>query len=172
MQVSGPRKCVRMQRLCGRFSETKFCLPWMPAGWFAFSRQQSWTKVLRHFCVSEAFSNAHSPTPPLTPETMLDECIQNFYRVSALCTVGGERTAGKCRKGCTVLRGNREITWKYEYCSTVTRTFVQDCRNCNTTLEGTSQFGGVKARYSCRSTEPRQAHKEELREIISSGCYK
>ena len=32
MQVSGPRKCVRMQRLCGRFSETKFCLPWMPGG--------------------------------------------------------------------------------------------------------------------------------------------
>ena len=31
-QVSGPQKCVRIQRLCGRFYGTKFCLPWMP-GW-------------------------------------------------------------------------------------------------------------------------------------------
>ena len=37
------------------------------------------------------------------------------------------RTARKFRKGCTVLRGNREMTEKYEYCSTVIRTFVQDC---------------------------------------------
>ena len=42
--------------------------------------------------------------------------------------VGGGRTARKFRKGCTILRGNRERTEKYEYCSTVPRTFVQDCR--------------------------------------------
>ena len=29
---------------------------------------------------------------------------------------------------CTVLTGNREMTEKYEYCSTVPRAFVQDCR--------------------------------------------
>ena len=28
---------------------------------------------------------------------------------------GGGRTARKFRKGCTVLRGNREMTEKYEY---------------------------------------------------------
>ena len=67
------------------------------------------------------------PTPPLTPQTMLDACIQNFFRVSTLYRVGGGRTARKFRKWCTVLRGNREMTEKYEYCSTVPRTFVQDC---------------------------------------------
>ena len=52
-----------------------------------------------------------------------------FFRVSTLYRVGGGRTARKFRKGCTVLRGNREMTEKYEYCSTVPRTFVQDCRS-------------------------------------------
>ena len=56
------------------------------------------------------------PTPPLTPQTMLDACIQNFFfRVLTLYKVGGGRTARKFRKGCTVLRGNREMTEKYEY---------------------------------------------------------
>ena len=59
---------------------------------------------------------------------MLDACIQNFFRVSTLYRVRGGRTARKFRKGYTVLRGNREMTEKYEYCSTVPRTFVQDCR--------------------------------------------
>ena len=68
------------------------------------------------------------PTPPLIPQSMLDACVQNFFRVSTLYRVGGGRTARKFRKGCTVLRGNREMTEKYEYCSTVPRTFVQDCR--------------------------------------------
>ena len=68
------------------------------------------------------------PTPPLTPQTMLDACVQNFLRVSTMYRVGGERNARKFRKGCTVLRGNLEVTEKYEYCSTVPRTFVQVCR--------------------------------------------
>ena len=69
------------------------------------------------------------PTPPLTPQTMLDACVQKFLRVSTMYRVGGERNVRKFRKGCTVLRGNREVTEKYEkYCSTVPRTFVQVCR--------------------------------------------
>ena len=68
------------------------------------------------------------PTPPLTPQTMLDECVQNFFRVSTLYRVGEGRTARKFRKRCTVLRGDREMTEKYEYCSNVPRTLVQDCR--------------------------------------------
>ena len=68
------------------------------------------------------------PSPPLTPQTMLDAYIYNFFRVSTLYRVGRGRTARNFRKGCTVLRGNREMTEKYEYCSsTVPRTFVQDC---------------------------------------------
>ena len=64
---------------------------------------------------------------PSPPQTMLDACIQNFFRVSTLYRVGGGRTARNFRKGCTILRANREMTEKYEYCSTVPRTFVQDC---------------------------------------------
>ena len=48
------------------------------------------------------------PTPSLTQQTMLDACIQNFFRVSTLYRVGGEKNAGKFRKGCTVLWGNPE----------------------------------------------------------------
>ena len=51
-----------------------------------------------------------------------------FSQVSTLYRVGGERTARKFRKRCTVLWGNQEMTEKYEYCSTVPRTFVHDCR--------------------------------------------
>ena len=64
------------------------------------------------------------PTPPLTPQTMLDACIQNFFRVSTLYRVEGERTARKFRKGCNVLWGNPEITESSEYCNTVPRTLV------------------------------------------------
>ena len=49
-----------------------------------------------------------------------------FFRVSTLYKVGeGELQENL---GCTVLRGNREMIEKYEYCSTVLRTFVQYCR--------------------------------------------
>ena len=74
------------------------------------------------------FPNHTGPTPPLAAQTMLDACIQNFFRVSTLCRVGGRRTAREFRKVCIVLRGNREMTEKYEYCSTVPKTFVQDWR--------------------------------------------
>ena len=76
-------------------------------------------------------------TPPLTPQTMLDTCIQNFFRVSILYRVGGGRTVRNFRKECTVLRGNPEMTEKHGYCSTVPRTFVQDCQNPG--------FGGKKS---------------------------
>ena len=44
--------------------------------------------------------------PPLTPQTMLDACIQSFFRVSTLYRVGGGKSARQLRKGCTVLRAN------------------------------------------------------------------
>ena len=99
----------------------------MPAG--SYANLQSWTKVLRHFCISGAFPIHTGPTPSLIPQTMLDARIQNFFRVSTLYGVGGGRSARKFRTGCTALRGNREMTEKYEYCSTVPKTFVQDCMN-------------------------------------------
>ena len=38
------------------------------------------------------------PTPPLTPQTMLDACIQNFFRVSTLYRVGAGRTTRNFEK--------------------------------------------------------------------------
>ena len=49
------------------------------------------------------------PTPPLTPRG------------------GGGENCKKIRKGCTVLRGNRGMTEKNEYCSAMLGTFVLDC---------------------------------------------
>ena len=89
---------------------------------------QSWKKVWDTFASLGRFPIHTGPTPSLTPQTMLDACIQNFFRVSTLYRVGGGRTARKFWKGYTVLRGNREMTEKYEFYSTVPRTFVQDCR--------------------------------------------
>ena len=62
---------------------------------------------IHEYCISEAFSNLHG---------------SNLHG----SRVGGGITARKYRKGCTVLRGNREMTEKYEYSSTVPRTFLQD----------------------------------------------
>ena len=45
-----------------------------------------------------------------------------FFRVSTLYRVGEQKLQENFEK-----RGNREMTEKYEYCSTVPRTFVQDC---------------------------------------------
>ena len=91
-------------------------------GWFCNHRQKSWDT----FVFLGRFPIHAGPTPPLTPQTILDVLIQNFFSVSTLCRVGGGRTGRKFRKECTVLRGNREMAQKYEYCCTVPRTFVQD----------------------------------------------
>ena len=85
------------------------------------------------------FPSHTGPDPSLPPQTMLDACIQNLFRVSTLYRVGwggGGRTARKFWKWCTVLRGIREMTEKYEYCSTVPRTFVQDCRSKGNQIPG------------------------------------
>ena len=90
--------------------------------------RQSWTKALGHFCVLGAFSNSHRSKPLPSPHKQCwTRCKQNFFRVSTLYRVGRGKTARKFRKGCTVLRGNREMAEKYEYCTTVPRTLVQDC---------------------------------------------
>ena len=92
---------------------------------FVWLELQSWTKVLGHVWVSGAFSNSHRSNPSPHPTNTVGRVFPEFFRVSTLYRVGEGRTARKFRKRCTVLRGNQE---KYEYCSTVPRTFVQDCR--------------------------------------------
>ena len=84
---------------------------------------QSWTKVWDTSVFLGRFPIHTGPTPPLTPQTMLDVCIQNFLRVSTLYRVG-EENSKKIPKRCTVLRGNQEMREKYEYCSTVPRTWI------------------------------------------------
>ena len=42
-----------------------------------------------NFAFLGRFSIHIGPTPPLTPQTMLDECIQNLFPVSTLYRVGG-----------------------------------------------------------------------------------
>ena len=96
--------------------------------WYVWSRfynhgQKSWDT----FAFLGRFPIHTGPTPPLTPQTMLDVCIQNFFLFSTLHRLGGGRTATKFRKGCTLLWGIPEITEKCEYCITVSRTFVHDC---------------------------------------------
>ena len=71
----------------------------------------------------------HTGPPPPPPQTMLDAYIQNFFSSFDFVLGGGGRTARNFPKGCTVLRGNREMTETYEYCSTVPRTFVQEFLN-------------------------------------------
>ena len=135
---------------------------------------QAWKTLKIAFFLPTSFSDNHGqkswdtfaflgrfpihtgPTPPLTPQTMLDVCIQNFFRVSTLYRVGGGRTARTFRKRCT---GNREVTEKYEYCSTVQRTFVQDCSNEIWTGAGREKqycritFPPKKKRIYCHSLE-------------------
>ena len=65
------------------------------------------------------------PLPSPHKQLMLDECIQNFFRVSTLYRVGEGELQENFEKDA-LFRGNREITEKYEYCSTVPRTFFQD----------------------------------------------
>ena len=66
--------------------------------WIYNNGQKSWDT----FAFLGRFQIHTGPTPPLTPQTMLDACIQNFFRVSTLYRVGGARTARKFRKECTV----------------------------------------------------------------------
>ena len=66
--------------------------------------------------------------PLPSPDKQFWMRVSRIFSVFQLC-IGWEEVElqTKFRKGCTVLRGNREMTEKYEYCSTIPRTFVQDC---------------------------------------------
>ena len=76
--------------------------------------------ILGHFCISGAFFNSYRSNPSPHPTNN----VRRVYPESPPPPrVGGGRTARKFE-----VRGNREMTEKYEYCSAVPRTFVQDCR--------------------------------------------
>ena len=58
------------------------------------SYNHAWTKVFGHqsdtFVFLGHFPIHIGPTPPLTPQTMLDACIQNFFSEFQLCIGWGE----------------------------------------------------------------------------------
>ena len=58
------------------------------------------------------------PTPPLIPQTKLDACIQNFFRVSTLHRVGGGRTARNFEKDALFYEGIQkwQKIWILHYC--------------------------------------------------------
>ena len=77
--------------------------------------QKSWDT----FAFLGRFPIHTGPTPPLTQQTMLDACIQNFFQVSILYRVGGGRTARKFSKRMHCFkreaRNDRKI-WILQYC--------------------------------------------------------
>ena len=80
-------------------SNSDYCINSMDGSKLIYNHgQKSWDT----FTFLGRFPIHTGPTPPLTLQTMLDACIQNFFRVSTLYRVGGGRTAGKFRKECAV----------------------------------------------------------------------
>ena len=67
------------------------------------------------------------PTSPITPQTMLDACIQNSFRVSICTGWGGRDNCKKISKRMHCFMKEHRMTEKYEYCITVPRSFVHDC---------------------------------------------
>ena len=69
--------------------------------------QKSWDT----FAFLGRFPIHTGPTPPLTPQTMLDACIQNFFSEFQLCIGWGEwELQENFEKDALFLRGIREIT--------------------------------------------------------------
>ena len=87
---------------------------------------QSWTKVLGHFCVSGAFSNSHRANPSPHPINNGGRVYSELFPSFSFVYGGGRENCKKISK--RMPRGNQEMTEKYDYCSTVPRTFVRDCR--------------------------------------------
>ena len=90
--------------------------------------QKSWDT-----CISMGFSNSHRSNPSPYRTNNIGRVYPEFFSLLQLCIgcVEGELQEN-FKKGCTILRGNRETTEKCEYCNTVPRTFVQDCRLSST----------------------------------------
>ena len=85
--------------------------------------QKSWDT----FAFLGCFAIHTGPAPPLTPQTLLDACIQNFFEFQGCIGWGEGELQEIFQKAAPFLEGTEK--WqKYEYYSTVPRTFVHDCR--------------------------------------------
>ena len=84
--------------------------------------------TLLHFWGIFQFTQVQpSPHPTNNVGRVYPEFFPSFNFVHCIGCGEGELQENFEKDG-TVLRGNREMTEKYEYCITVPRTFVQDCR--------------------------------------------
>ena len=110
-----------------RLNEKMNCVSWIMVINQKIIKLQSRTKVLGQFAFLGRFPTHTWPTTPFNHKQCWTRVSRIFFRVSTLYRVGGKRTARKFRKDAP-FRGNRETTEEYEYCSTVPRTFVHDCR--------------------------------------------
>ena len=84
---------------------------------------QSWTKVWDTFVFLGIFQFTQVQPLP-SPHKHCWTCVSRIFSEFQLCIVWGEENCKKISKRCTVVRGNQEMTEKYEYCSTVTRTWI------------------------------------------------
>ena len=102
--------------------------------YFIFKKSCSFALSLalkqRHEATQKSNHN-HGQNPSPHPTNKVGRLYPEFFPSFNFVQGGGERTLRKFRKGCTVLRWNREMTEKYEYCSTFPRTFVQDRSSCS-----------------------------------------
>ena len=86
--------------------------------------QKSWNT----FAFLGRFPIHSSPTLPSPQKQCWTRVSRNFFRVSTGWRDGKQQENFE-KDWCTVLRGNREMTEKYEYYCPVPRSFVQDCTN-------------------------------------------
>ena len=61
--------------------------------------------------------------------------VSRIFSEIQLCIGWGEGEVHENFENDAVVRGSREMTGKYTYCSTVPRTFVQDCRTTHIVVE-------------------------------------
>ena len=92
--------------------------------WYSFNiwYLQSWTRGQETwdiFAFLGCFPIHTGPTAPLTPQTMLNTCIQNFFGVWTLYRVGGRENCKKISKRMHCFkrepRNDRKI-WILQYC--------------------------------------------------------
>ena len=117
-----------MEMVQNRFKEMVcfHCRPWFPqelitasAICFEFWTYNHGQKSWGTFAFLGRFPIHTGPTPPLTPQTVLHACIQNFFRVSTLYRVGGRENCKKILKSMHCFkrepRNDRKI-WILQYC--------------------------------------------------------
>ena len=83
--------------------------------------------------------------PLPSPHKQCWTCVSKILSEIQLCLGWGEGELQENFKNDAVLRGSREMTGKYAYCSTVPRTFVHDC--LNTGFGGKSLFSSFFLRF-------------------------